>query len=233
MLYFKWTIIIDLNYRSALEQGAYKTWPVTLQKLTGESTVNVDAFLTYFKPLFEFLKKDNLRFEEDRMLKLLGEFTIKRDDLCEKRTLAEWEYALDILNLTKRDKKEVAIQIEAEFVKTEYENEFKHYDWEELPDNSVVKRQLKRISALGVYKLPEDRIKTYTEILTNMTSLFEAAIICPHYVVLNDVVCAENEAGIALEPGIFNVDVFFRNEYYLRRHFFFFFLNFRSDANNG
>ena len=45
--------------REMLELGASKPWPDALEKLTGSRKLSAAALMEYFKPLYEFLKKEN------------------------------------------------------------------------------------------------------------------------------------------------------------------------------
>ena len=42
-----------------LNAGSSKHWRITLREFTGSSNILVDPLLEYFKPLIEWLKKDN------------------------------------------------------------------------------------------------------------------------------------------------------------------------------
>ena len=42
-----------------LEKGASQPWPDTLEQLTGTRQMDASAILDYFKPLEEWLEKEN------------------------------------------------------------------------------------------------------------------------------------------------------------------------------
>ncbi|BFZ21052.1 hypothetical protein BsWGS_24091 [Bradybaena similaris] len=47
------------NFRKMLEQGSSKHWREVLEEFTGSRTIDVNPILEYFKPLTEFLEKEN------------------------------------------------------------------------------------------------------------------------------------------------------------------------------
>jgi peptidyl-dipeptidase A len=47
-----------------LELGASKHWKQVLRQFTGESSLNAEAILDYFRPLEEWLKMENIKFEK-------------------------------------------------------------------------------------------------------------------------------------------------------------------------
>lgn len=47
--------------RDALKLGSSRPWPEVLKELTGQSSVSTKAFVTYFKPLLNWLVAENVR----------------------------------------------------------------------------------------------------------------------------------------------------------------------------
>ena len=45
-----------------LSLGSSKHWTYALNLLTGETTANMDAFIEYFQPLLDWLKKENSNY---------------------------------------------------------------------------------------------------------------------------------------------------------------------------
>lgn len=51
--------------KEMLSLGSSKHWIYALNLLTGEQTANMEAFIEYFKPLIDWLKRENEKYPDD------------------------------------------------------------------------------------------------------------------------------------------------------------------------
>ena len=71
------------NCRKMLQMGSSKPWPDAMEVLTGQREMDASGLLDYFKPLSEWLEKENQKSGE-----YIGwEPTKKRKFLCNYRLL--------------------------------------------------------------------------------------------------------------------------------------------------
>lgn len=50
-----------------MKLGSSEHWKLTLKELTGEGELSVKPLLEYFKPLIDWLVKENQKYPEDKI----------------------------------------------------------------------------------------------------------------------------------------------------------------------
>jgi len=137
--------------KAGLELGYSKHWSEALKKLTGSSEISAQALLEYFKPLKDFLEKEN------KMIEVLDEYEIKGSKMCNELVTAEWDVATDSESQSKKDDYEKVVLKNSEFTKEYYEKYFKNVKPEDYSDEKV-QRQLKQLVTLGRDALDEIKL---------------------------------------------------------------------------
>ena len=137
--------------KAGLELGYSKHWNEALNVLTGSPDISAQALIEYFKPLKEFLEKEN------KMIETLADYEVKGTQMCNELVKAEWDVATDSESQTKKDEYERVVLRNSEFTKAFYEEHFKNVKPEDYSDEKV-QRQLKQLVTLGRDALDENRL---------------------------------------------------------------------------
>lgn len=98
-------------YRGGLKLGLSKHWNEALFEMTGESDISAAAILEYFKPLSDFLDRENA------IKQRLMDYKDEAIQECNLLQLAEWASAVDVENKDKETLKTEAVLKYAEFAK--------------------------------------------------------------------------------------------------------------------
>lgn len=179
-----------------MKLGASKHWSEVLEVMTGETEINSNAIVEYFKPLQDHLIEENKRWLiEDEARKALDKFSEEATVYCHKAEIADWDQTTDLNNETKAEIYAQAVAERAKFNKEQYQQIFSQYNLDEIKDEKI-KRQLRKVSRLGSNVLDETRLLELTDIINKMVKIYNTATFC-NYTNQN---CAENERQ-TLDPG--------------------------------
>lgn len=143
--------------KAGLEMGYSKHWSAALKELTGSPEISAQALLEYFKPLKDFLEKEN------RMIEVLAGYEVEGSKMCNEFVTAEWAVATDSESQEKKDEYEKVVLKNSNFTKSYYENYFKNVKPEDYSDEKV-QRQLKQLVTLGRDALDENRLSNVINI---------------------------------------------------------------------
>uniref|UniRef100_A0A6J0TXI6 Angiotensin-converting enzyme n=1 Tax=Pogona vitticeps TaxID=103695 RepID=A0A6J0TXI6_9SAUR len=186
----------------ALETGSSKPWQDVLQQLTGKNKMNASALLEYFSPVTLWLEEQNRKTNEtlgwpdfewrppvpegypeglDKVTdeaeaeKFLAEYNSTAEVVWNAYTEASWAYNV---NITEHNKK---IMLEKNL---EMSNHTLHYglrartfDPTDFKDTSI-KRILKKLSDIERAALPEEELKEYNQLLSEMETIYSVAKVC-------------------------------------------------------
>lgn len=180
-----------------MKLGASKHWSEILKTMTSETELNANAIIEYFHPLYEFLKKENIRLKlEHDTREKLDSYNIEAIDQCRIFQLAEWDFITDVNNKSKQEARAQAIVNLAAFRQTAYRNSFQGIAPEDI-DDEYLRRQLQYISKLGINFLNESRLNEWSRLKSNMENIYSTAVFCP----FEKQYCDLKTEGITLEPG--------------------------------
>lgn len=180
-----------------MKLGASKHWSEILRTMTSETELSANAIIEYFHPLYEFLKKENIRLKlEHDTRERLDAYNIEAIDQCRKFQLAEWDFITDVNNKSKQEARAQAIVDLASFRQTAYRNSFQGIAPGDI-DDEFLRRQLQYISKLGINFLNESRLSEWSRLKSNMENTYSTAIFCP----FEKQNCDLKAEGITLEPG--------------------------------
>jgi peptidyl-dipeptidase A len=176
--------------RDGLELGYSKHWSVALEKMTGEKEIKGSAVVEYFKPLYDFLKKNN------EMENILTDYNDESSKLCNKQSIANWDVTTDIGNKTKEEKQDQAIVEYAQFRKQQFELHFKNANPNEY--EADVKRQLMLLKDMGTAALDDNDLSALNANRNKMSGIYNSARICP----FDKQNCDLATEGLTLDPDI-------------------------------
>lgn len=124
-------------------------------------------------------------------LKILNDKTAIRDNLI---ALAGWDYATDSCNKTLLKyllvTQQIAKETREDWLKTV------KVDWKIFKDFDI-RRQYKEYSILNMQALTEDKFLEFTNVLTEMETLYSTAKICSYY--------DQNKCDLTLQPNIVEI----------------------------
>lgn len=185
-----------------LKLGASKHWSEVLQQMTGETNITSDAFLEYYKPLYEFLLVENERLKkEDDVRQELERYNVLASQYCRRRALAEWDVITDINNIDKHEIFKQATAENAQFLKDQYKEHYRNLNISDYPDEKI-RRQIIYIRTLGLNALNESQLREYSVVKANMEKIYTNAAFCDFY----NRNCSESER-MTLDPGICSIDL--------------------------
>ncbi|CAG7734937.1 unnamed protein product, partial [Allacma fusca] len=172
--------------------------------------MSVDSLKNYFEPLFEHLDKQLAEngevagfgpgFEEEvakAYIALDGPYEREASVLCNKASVAEFEYETDLLNITKEEAATAASIAYSQFELKAFDDFISQFEYENFEDADL-KRQLKFLSAIGTSALDDTDLKRYNEVLSEMSKIYGTAKVCSYY--KQD--CDLETEGFALEPEL-------------------------------
>ncbi|CAL8095791.1 unnamed protein product [Orchesella dallaii] len=190
-----------------MKLGFSKGWPVALEAMTGTRDMSILPLANYFKPLLEYIDKELAANGETpgfgESCEAVAKYYIntvfekEASEWGEKSAQAKWNYVTNLKNETAKNiSQEVSLQV-ATYSKREWEQVIRHFDYKSFQDPSL-KRQLQMLNVIGTAALPEEKLKVYNEISSEMTEIYGTAKICPY----NNQTCDLEKDGLALNPGI-------------------------------
>ncbi|CAG7819915.1 unnamed protein product, partial [Allacma fusca] len=187
--------------------GFSEPWPVALEKITGNPRMTIGSLINYFQPLFEYidleLKKEGeiVGFGPDfgevhAKVYIADSYEKKASGHCNKASVTEFEYNIDLLNQTKEDAAAEASIEWSNFELQEYEDTIQHFNFSTFEDKDL-QRQLKFLSAIGTSALNEQDLQRYNQVLSEMSKIYGTGKICP----FKKQNCNLTTEGLYLEPG--------------------------------
>jgi peptidyl-dipeptidase A len=179
---------------AGLNIGFSQHWSKALEELTGETDINASAILEYFKPLYDFLKSENMK--KDHLDPYNEAAAIEMNKFVE----AQWAVATDTESQEKQAALSLAVSEHAAFDKKWYNEVFKGEKPEDYADESV-KRQLKFLTKLGTSVLDDSDLTELTETQMGMENTYNTAKICP----FDKQNCNLATEGLTLDPEISEV----------------------------
>lgn len=138
--------------RAGLQLGYSKHWSAALEELTGEADINAAAILEYFKPLHDFLVKQN------KMNADLDAYNEEAAVEMNKLMKAQWDVGNDSGNEEKQKALSEVVAKNAEFNRKKFDELFKDAKPEDYSDE-MTRRQLKLLTKVGVGRLNDAEVK--------------------------------------------------------------------------
>nr|XP_014345475.1 PREDICTED: angiotensin-converting enzyme-like [Latimeria chalumnae] len=194
--------IAGAELSKVLQAGSSKPWQEILEGLTGERHMNAGPLLEYFQPVTDWLKEENRKcnetlgwpeFEwrppvpdgypgdidkiadEAQAQEFLAEYNRTAEKVWNAYSEASWTYNT---NITEHNK-QIMLQKSLEMSKhtLEYGTRAHKFDYTDFLDGSS-KRILKKLSELDKAALPEEELKEYNNILSQMETTYSVAKVC-------------------------------------------------------
>lgn len=169
------------NHSNGLKMGSSKHWSKALEAMTGDTELNANAILEYFKPLHDFLNKENKRLAtEDEVRQIFKKYNAEAAIYANRLTNADWDKTTDLNNKTKEDIYTELIAENANFTKEQYNLHFRNLKPDDFADEKI-RRQIKRVTNLGTFKLDEGRLREFTETVNEMVKIYNKATFCSYF----------------------------------------------------
>lgn len=166
--------------------------------MTGQSNLTAEPILEYFEPLYDFLLRENMRLKKEDEIRLtLNDYNVAASKQCQKRQLAEWDVITDINNSSKRDAFKVAIAQYAQFIKSQYDQNFRDLNINDY-HNETIRRQIMYLKRLGINALNENQLNELSEAKAKMEKIYNNAVFCDYF----KQNCTEKER-LTLDPGTY------------------------------
>ncbi|NXC02997.1 ACE enzyme, partial [Orthonyx spaldingii] len=204
--------------REVLKAGSSKSWQEILFNLTGTNQMDAGPLLEYFSPVTKWLQEQNNKTnevlgwpdfdwhppvpegypegidkiaDEAQAKKFLSEYNSTAEEVWNAYTEASWAYNTNITD----HNKEVMLEKNLAMSKhtLEYGMRARQFDTSDFQDQSVT-RILKKLSVLERAALPEDELKEYNTLLSDMETTYSVAK-----------VCRENKTCHPLDPDLTNI----------------------------
>lgn len=149
---------------AGLSLGLSKHWTEALESLTGTKEVSAQPILDYFKPLMDYMKKQNGMRKDAQYRPILEEYNVEASIECNKLVKAEWDTATDTRNEAKQAAHAAAVAEFADFSKKQFYENFEGLDEDEF-DDETIKRQIKQLNKLGTDILLEADLMNVIKLL--------------------------------------------------------------------
>ncbi|XP_031624027.1 angiotensin-converting enzyme-like isoform X2 [Contarinia nasturtii] len=133
---------------------------------------------------------------ETELEQLLKHYDAMSMNVCNRAVIASWNVATDVGNKTKEEIKIKAVAERAKFVKDWYNSHWKYANEADYKDESI-RRQLRFHKNLGEAILNETDLNMLTNIITQMSNVYNSATVCPY----NKQNCDTTER-LTLDPDI-------------------------------
>ncbi|XP_059494632.1 angiotensin-converting enzyme [Stegostoma tigrinum] len=186
----------------ALSAGSSKRWQDILQEVTGSSKMDANALLEYFKPVTDWLQEKNNETKEelgwsdfdwtppipegypngtDKITdeKKAQEFVNNYNTVTEKvwydYTEASWTYNTNITEQNNKIMLEKSLEMSNHSLA--YGIQARKFDSTDF-QNPEIKRILKKLSDIERAALPEEEVKEYNNILSEMETTYSVAKAC-------------------------------------------------------
>ncbi|XP_040473534.1 angiotensin-converting enzyme [Falco naumanni] len=204
--------------REVLKAGSSKPWQEILFNLTGTDKMDAGALLEYFSPVTEWLQEQNNKTnevlgwpefdwrppipegypegidkiaDEAQAKEFLSEYNSTAEAVWNAYTEASWAYNTNITN----HNKEIMLDKNLAMSKhtLEYAMRARQFDPSDFQDQSVT-RILKKLSVIERAALPENELKEYNALLSDMETTYSVAK-----------VCRENKTCHPLDPDLTDI----------------------------
>ncbi|NXD26865.1 ACE enzyme, partial [Spelaeornis formosus] len=214
--------------REALIAGSSKSWQDILLNLTSTGQMDAGPLMEYFSPVMKWLQEQNNKTnevlgwpefdwrppvpegypegidkiaDEAQAKEFLSEYNSTAEEVWNAYTEASWVYNT---NITDHNKK---IMLEKNLAMSKHTLEYgmraRQFDTSDFQDQSVT-RILKKLSVIERAALPEDELKEYNTLLSDMETTYSLAK-----------VCRENKTCYPLDPDLTNIMATSRDYNYL------------------
>ncbi|XP_041029546.1 angiotensin-converting enzyme isoform X1 [Carcharodon carcharias] len=188
--------------REALRAGSSEDWQVILEKMTGSKKMDATALLEYFKPITDWLLNENkLNKEElgwpefdwhppipdgypngiDKVTdeKLADSFLTNYNNVTEKvwydYTEASWTYNTNITDHNNKVMLDKSLKMNNHSLV--YGKKARNFDSTDF-QSPEIKRILKKLSDIERAALPEEEVKEYNNVLSEMETTYSIAKVC-------------------------------------------------------
>ncbi|NXR45086.1 ACE enzyme, partial [Hippolais icterina] len=204
--------------REVLKAGSSKSWQEILLNLTGTARMDAGPLLEYFSPVTKWLQEQNNKTnevlgwpetdwrppvpegypegidkiaDEAQAKEFLSEYNSTAEEVWNAYTEASWAYNTNITDHNKEIMLEKNLAMSKHTL--EYGMRARQFDTSDFQDQSVT-RILKKLSVIERAALPEDELKEYNTLLSDMETTYSVAK-----------VCRENEICHPLDPDLTDI----------------------------
>ncbi|XP_065507211.1 angiotensin-converting enzyme isoform X2 [Caloenas nicobarica] len=204
--------------REVLKAGSSKSWQEILFNLTGTDKMDAGALLEYFSPVTQWLQEQNNKTnevlgwpefdwrppipegypegidkiaDEAQAKEFLAEYNSTAEVVWNAYTEASWAYNTNITDYNKEIMLEKNLAMSKHTL--EYGMRARQFDTSDFQDQSVI-RILKKLSVIERAALPEDELKEYNSLLSEMETTYSVAK-----------VCRDNEICHPLDPDLTDI----------------------------
>ncbi|XP_078079873.1 angiotensin-converting enzyme [Mustelus asterias] len=188
--------------RKALSAGSSEAWQVILEQMTGSNKMDASALLEYFTPITGWLQEQNKQNNEelgwpdfewrppvpdgypggiDKVTdeRLAQNFVQNYDKVTEKvwfdYTEASWTYNTNITEHNNKVMLEKSLKMSNHSLV--YGKGARNFDSTDF-QNPGIKRILKKLSDIERAALPEEEVKEYNNVLSDMETTYSVAKVC-------------------------------------------------------
>ncbi|NXP26793.1 ACE enzyme, partial [Scytalopus superciliaris] len=188
--------------REVLKAGSSKPWQEVLFNLTGMDKMDAGPLLEYFSPVTKWLQEQNSKTnevlgwpefnwrppipegypegidkiaDEAQAKEFLAEYNSTAEAVWNAYTEASWAYNTNITD----HNKEVMLEKNLAMSKhtLDYGVRARQFDTSDFQDQSVI-RILKKLSVIERAALPEDELREYNTLLSDMETTYSVAKVC-------------------------------------------------------
>ncbi|KAF2982124.1 hypothetical protein EK904_009087 [Melospiza melodia maxima] len=204
--------------REVLKVGSSKSWQEILSNLTGSGQMDAGPLLEYFSPVTKWLQEQNNKTnevlgwpefdwrppvpegypegidkiaDEAQAKEFLSEYNSTAEEVWNAYTEASWVYNTNITDHNKEIMLEKNLAMSKHTL--EYGMRARQFETSDFQDQSVT-RILKKLSVIERAALPEDELKEYNTLLSDMETTYSVAK-----------VCRENKTCHPLDPDLTNI----------------------------
>ncbi|NXA93401.1 ACE enzyme, partial [Melanocharis versteri] len=204
--------------REVLEAGSSKSWQDILLNLTGTSQMDAGPLLEYFSPVTKWLQEQNNKTnevlgwpefdwrppvpegypegidkiaDEAQAKEFLSEYNSTAEEVWSAYTEASWAYNTNITDHNKEIMLEKNLAMSKHTL--EYGTRARQFDTSDFQDESVT-RILNKLSVIERAALPENELKEYNTLLSDMETTYSVAK-----------VCRENKTCHPLDPDLTDI----------------------------
>ncbi|XP_009882130.1 PREDICTED: angiotensin-converting enzyme [Charadrius vociferus] len=188
--------------REVLRAGSSKPWQEILFNLTGTDKMDAGALLEYFSPVTKWLQEQNTKTnevlgwpefdwhppvpegypegidkiaDEAQAKEFLAEYNSTAEAVWNAYTEASWAYNTNITDHNKDIMLEKNLAMSKHTL--EYGMKARQFDTSDFQDQSVI-RILKKLSVIERAALPENELKEYNTLLSDMETTYSVAKVC-------------------------------------------------------
>ncbi|MBN3296564.1 angiotensin-converting enzyme [Amia ocellicauda] len=186
--------------KQVLSVGSSKRWQDTLKEALNVSKMDAAPLMEYFRPIYEWLEQQNKNetlgwpdFEwrppvpegypegidkitdEVQAKKFLDEFNSTAEVVWNAYTEASWAYNTDITEQNKQVMLQKNLDMSNHTLR--YGLQARKFDYTDFQDPAT-KRILKKLSDIERAELPENELKEYNNLLSNMETEYSVATVC-------------------------------------------------------